>query len=484
MFTNSISSQFSFTKTETHEARNLEIYDYLDPLCHAGDFELCYAMIAREYICKHALDYHCTRFSSAMVRIGSVVADSWVNRFLVDAFLSYQVCGFVAFIFSVVNGEIKPCVVPFSDLDYTFIDNWPMHSFVIPNVYYKNEHSKDKTKHRVYVYCFEDNLSSVHNRGGPLTSVLTEYKRLLHIQRYNTILQNQMIKTKLCFSETRRENTSEKKAPEPSELFSGNEWMSHQESEQITGVFDEMFYNPHKQIEKQIASKIENYQTSETVQDTFENCLTLPANTTITNPNASRTILIVDDTTYRLEFIEIVEKVLGVPDYSKRNDKKSTTTNDKQKNKSNTTSTDQENYCTVLQNIEKRNRIVKKFESMLTCMYTFLHDKKSAQKVKEFESRNPDFKSVKKQKGTSKIYVNESKNNKSIPIQIFTFDNMIDCTIQIDSMDDFDFFMNLYKNSMISYEDFAPYFQHVVGMKLNKASIPETESDKKKPAKK
>ena len=109
-----------------------------------------------------------------------------------------------------------------------------------------------------------------------------------------------------------------------------------------------------------------------------------------------------------------------------------------------------------------------------------MHSKLTGSKIEKHDqdqnSGSDEMQTRKKQKLNSNTKTN---TDLSVNVHSLIYEKYTECVIIIPDIEDFDFMLNLYEKSIISYEDFAPYFKTVLGMNLNKNSKPNTQDDLK-----
>lgn len=422
-------------------------------------------MMCNETVCVDAMHYHTARFMRADVKINGTLEKVWTHAFMADAFLSMQLCGFVVFRFSLVQDKLVPVVIPMDHFSHYYDDNSFVGMHRIPRVDCKKKYNGRACRAYVYTFNRMQNARNTH-----ICTVLNTYRRILHIRTYNLILQNQMLKTTLCFSEQKRQEQVAR-PPEAHQTLIDDTFTSYCQKLHMQSIhIDEISSETEK--EKKIERKIETSRQETAMQNTYEDCIPLPANTAVTNPTSQRTLLLVDEDKYRIQFEETVARVFVIPEHTPSSGHSSA----KNTNTSNSTNAVHEhrgsNYSSKLRHIQNRENIRKSMELMLCVVSTVLNDPKTVEFIKKYDKETDQHALVppKKRKCVAK-----PKHSDVIPVQLLEYAKFDECLVSIPDVDDFDFMLGLYEKSLLTFDDFAPYFKSVIGMNLNKPEEPASE---------
>jgi hypothetical protein len=477
VFTENTQMQSKYSRLSDGE-RSIE--DFLNPICKSSNDILICRMLQTEEICLHAIEYHRARFARAVIKFDGVEENNWSRIFMADAFLSSLICGFVAFRFIMVGGAIQPKVLNIADITYTLEkskDN-------IPNVTYKHSFNKDGKNSRVYVYTLGNSGLNVYNSSSRMIGVLYHYKMLLHVRQYNIILHNQMLQSKLCFSEGNSSVSKNTLQHDTSRTIIEEDFSMYCENMHINGGSNEVTSLERKK-ELLIEKKVENSKMENT-DNSYETCIVLPSNTSVLNPTASRTILVVDEGPYRDKFESTIETIFQLPDHSRSSSTENGASRTNNVHKKESVSSNMAfkpsnmKYMNKIENIQKREELKQNMQKMLSVVHTMMHSKLTASKIEQHDqdqNSSSDENQIRKRQ-KCKSHTKKNTHN-SVNVHSLLYEKYTECVIVIPDIDDFDFMLDLYEKSLISYDDFAPYFKTVLGMNLCKHSKPVTEDNSK-----
>ena len=235
------------------------------------------------------------------------------------------------------------------------------------------------------------------------------------------ILHNQMLQTKLCFSEGNSSVSKNTLQHDTSRTIIEEDFSMYCERMHVNGGSNEVTSVERKK-ESLIEKKVEDSKMDNT-ENSYETCLVLPSNTSVLNPTASRTLLVVDEGPYRDKFESTIESIFQLPDHTRSSSTEngpSRTNNAHRKERVSSNmafKSSNMKYMNKIENIQKREQLKQNMQKMLSVVHTVMHSKLTASKIEQHD-QDQNSSSDESQTGKRQKFNSHTKKNTHISVNI------------------------------------------------------------------